>query len=280
MEKGTLYVVATPIGNLGDMSPRAIDVLSGVDLIAAEDTRHSAPLLRHFGIVTACTALHEHNEREQCARLVARLQVGESVALISDAGTPLLSDPGYHLVAAVGAAGLPVVAVPGPSALVAALSVAGLPTDRFVFEGFLPSKAGARRARLAALVKEDRTLVFYEAPHRIEDTLEDMAEVLGAERQAALCRELTKRHETVLREPLGALRERVAGDADQRRGELVLVVAGAVQSDAEETDIDALLGILLEELPVKQAAHLAARISGAKRNAAYRRALALVGQGK
>jgi len=278
IEKGTLYVVATPIGNLSDMSPRAKEVLSGVDLIAAEDTRHSAPLLRHFGIPTACTALHEHNEREQSAQLVARLRAGEALALISDAGTPLLSDPGYHLVGAAAAAGIAVVAVPGPSALVAALSVAGLPTDRFVFEGFLPPKAGARRARLEALAGETRTLVLYEAPHRLADTLDCLREVFGPERPAALCRELTKRHETVLRAGLGTLCERVADDANQRRGEIVLVVAGAPAAETGEGEIDALLRILLEELPVKQAAHLAARLSGAKRNAVYRRALALAGQ--
>lgn len=276
IEKGTLYVVATPIGNLGDMSPRAIDVLSKVALVVAEDTRHSMPMLRHFGVHTPCAALHEHNEREVTGQLIQRLQSGEALALISDAGTPLLSDPGFHLVRTAAAQGVHVVPVPGPSALLAALSVAGLPTDRFVFEGFLPARAGARRQRLDALASEPRTLVFYESPHRIVEALQDMVAVLGGTRPAVLCRELTKRYETVIRDSLAGLAQRVAADVDQRRGELVLLVHGAVPAP-ETVDAEALrvLRILLAELPVKQAAALAAQITGQKKNSLYQAALGL-----
>ncbi|HHJ14634.1 MAG TPA: 16S rRNA (cytidine(1402)-2'-O)-methyltransferase, partial [Gammaproteobacteria bacterium] len=224
---GCLYVVATPIGNLGDMSTRAIEVLRQVVLIAAEDTRHSAGLLAHFGIDTPMQALHEHNEREQAPRLVQRMvEEGLELALISDAGTPLVSDPGYRLVRLARAAGVSVVPVPGPSALIAALSASGLPTDRFVFEGFLPPKAAARRARLEKLLTEPRTLIFYESSHRILDSLRDMAAVLGASRHAVLARELTKQFETILDDSLEALAGRVETDADQRRGELVVLVEG------------------------------------------------------
>ncbi|HHO68310.1 MAG TPA: 16S rRNA (cytidine(1402)-2'-O)-methyltransferase, partial [Gammaproteobacteria bacterium] len=195
---GTLFVVATPIGNLGDMTPRGVEVLQQADLIAAEDTRHSRRLAEHFGIATPMLALHEHNERSVAARLVERLRQGESIALISDAGTPLISDPGYQLVRAAREAGVPVVPVPGASALVAALSVAGLPTDRFVFEGFLPPRQAARRKRLEALKDEPRTLVFYESSHRIVDSLNDLKDVFGPGRQALLARELTKAFETTL----------------------------------------------------------------------------------
>jgi 16S rRNA (cytidine1402-2'-O)-methyltransferase len=279
IEKHRLYVVATPIGNLGDMSERARQVLAGVDAVAAEDTRHSGKLLKAFGISTALLALHEHNERQVVPRLVERMQAGEALALVSDAGTPLISDPGYHLVKAAHVAGLPVVPVPGPSALMAALSAAGLPTDRFVFEGFLPAKSAARQQRLQALGHESRTLVFFESPHRLLSCLQDMATVLGDTRQACLARELTKLHETVLPLSLGELAERVARDADQQRGESVLVVAGeaageqgAVETEAEQRRV---LEILLAELPVKQAADLAARLTGGRRNELYRLALAL-----
>ncbi|MEJ2345094.1 MAG: 16S rRNA (cytidine(1402)-2'-O)-methyltransferase [Gammaproteobacteria bacterium] len=279
MDQGTLYVVATPIGNLDDMSPRAVRILSSVDRIAAEDTRHSRPLLQHFGIHTPMSALHEHNEREQAPRLLTALEGGESVALISDAGTPLISDPGYHLVRMARARGIAVVPVPGPSALMAALSAAGLPTDRFVFEGFLPSKAAARRGRLQALARETRTLVFFESPHRISSALEDMVAVFGPQRQAVLARELTKAFETVRGDSLQRLADWVCDDANQRRGELVLLVHGAEEAPADgHRESERVLELLLEELPVKQAASLAARITGAGRNDLYRRALELAGK--
>lgn len=214
----TLYVVATPIGNLDDLSPRARQVLAEVDAILCEDTRHSVALLRHAGISRPLLALHEHNEEARAAALVERLRLGQSLALVSDAGTPLISDPGYRLVAAVRAAGFAVSPIPGPCALIAALSVAGLATDRFVFEGFLPARPGERRARLQALAGDPRTLVWYEAPHRIVETLADMASELGGGRRAVIGRELTKRFETVLDGSLAELAERVRGDADQQIG--------------------------------------------------------------
>lgn len=271
MKPGTLYVVATPIGNLADMTPRAVEVLKQVGRIAAEDTRHSAGLLRHFAISTPLFALHEHNERAISAEVIGRLQQGEDIALISDAGTPLVSDPGFPLVRLAHEAGLRVVPVPGASALIAALSAAGLPTDRFVFEGFLPPKAGTRRNLLAALRDERRTLIFYEAPHRVLECLEDLTAVFGPERLAVLARELTKTFETIRRAPLGNLLEFVRTDSDQQRGEVVLLVAGAPAPAADGLDDEArrIAGILAAELPVKQAAALAAQISGAKKNQIY-----------
>ncbi len=274
-----LYVVATPIGNLGDMSQRARDVLAGVDRVAAEDTRHSGRLLAHFGIATPLISLHEHNEARRTESLLARLEAGEAVALISDAGTPLISDPGFVLVRAARAAGYPVLAVPGPSALVAALSIAGLPTDRFVFEGFLPAKAAARAARLRALREEPRTLVFYESPRRVDATLAALAEVFGEAREMVLARELTKQHETVLDGDIRAVRAAWEADPGAQRGEVVLVVGGAPA--AAETELDAesrrVLDLLRGELPLKQAAALAARITGAKKNALYQYGLAASG---
>ncbi len=282
MQPGTLYIVATPIGNLEDMSPRAQAVLRQVDLILAEDTRHSARLLRHFGITTPLQAYHEHNERVRAPALVETLRQGRSLALISDAGTPLVSDPGYRLVREAHQRGVPVVPVPGPSAVMAALSAAGLPTDRFAFEGFLPARAAARRARLQALVQETRTLVFLEAPHRIQATLDDLVAVFGGAREACLARELTKRHETLRLDRLEALRAWVAADPDQRRGELVLVVAGAPSAPAEAgaADVDRLLRALLARLPLKEAASVAAEATGLARNVLYRRALALRDEGR
>ena len=262
-------MVATPIGNLGDMTPRAVEVLKAVGHIAAEDTRHSGSLLRHFGISTPMIALHDHNERQRTEMLLERLTTGEDIALISDAGTPLISDPGYHLVRQTRAAGVKVVPVPGASALIAALSVSGLPTDRFCFEGFLPAKSAARRARFEHLSRETRTIAFYEAPHRIEETLEDAAAVLGSEREAVLARELTKTWETLLTMPLGELLQRVKIDPDQRRGEIVLLIAGAEISDETEAEAHRVVLLLAEELPVKQAAALAAKITGARKNALY-----------
>lgn len=269
---GVLYVVATPIGNLADMTPRAIEVLRAVTVIAAEDTRHSGVLLRHFAIATPCVAYHEHNERQQTPNLIERLRRGDAVALISDAGTPLLSDPGYHLVREAHAAGVPVIPIPGASAAIAALSVAGLATDRFVFEGFLPAKSAARRERLQLLAAETRTLLFYEAPHRLLATLTEMAEIFGAQRQAVLTRELTKLHETVRKDNLAELRRWVEQDPNQQKGECVIVVEGAeAVSGRDENDADArrMLAVLLEELPLKQAVGLAVKISGEKRNRLY-----------
>lgn len=273
--QGTLWVVATPIGNLDDLSPRAIATLKRAAVIAAEDTRHSQVLLSRFAIATPTVAYHEHNEREMSARLVARLLEGEDVALVSDAGTPTLSDPGYRLVHAARAAGIRTSPVPGPSALVAALSAAGLPSDRFAFEGFLPARGAARRARLEALRDDTRTLVFYEAKHRIEETLADLVDAFGAWRRAVLARELTKVHETMLDGTLAELAERVRADAEQRLGELVLVVAGAEGLDENarrQHEGERVFALLAKELPAGRAAKLAAAITGAKRNALYKAA--------
>jgi len=278
---GRLYVVATPIGNLGDLSARARETLAGAALIAAEDTRHTGALLKAFGISTPMISLHDHNEAQRAPELVERLRGGASIALVSDAGTPAISDPGFDLVRACAAAGIEVVAVPGPCALVAALSIAALPTDRFCFEGFLPARGAARRTRLRDLVGERRTLVFYESPHRIEETLADCAEHLGPERAAVLAREITKLHESLYRGSLAQLAEQSARDADVSRGEIVLVIAGTAPEAAGSGDdghggaLDRVLKVLLEELPLKQAAHLAARIAAVRDNEAYKRALEL-----
>lgn len=272
---GTLYVVATPIGNLKDITYRAVEILSEVDTIAAEDTRHSAFLLQHYQIKTPCIALHEHNERQISARIIDQIKSGARVALISDAGTPLISDPGYHLVNMAQAQGLNVVPVPGASALIAALSVSGLPSDRFVFEGFLPSKSGTRQNRLDALKAESRTLIFYEAPHRISESLRDMAAILGATRLAVLAREITKTYETIQQQPLGELADWVASDGNQQRGEIVILVQGAAEKAESDTDLDRLLSVLLEDMPTKQASAIAAKITGQKRKPLYERALQL-----
>lgn len=267
-----LYIVATPIGNLGDLSPRARDVLASVDLVAAEDTRHSGRLLAHFGIATPQVSLHEHNERERAAELLVRLGRGESIALISDAGTPLISDPGMPLVRAARAAGVPVFAIPGACALVAALSVSGIATDRFVFEGFLPPKAAARKARLKELAYEPRTLVFYESPHRITATLADMAAALGADREACIARELTKLHESVHTGSLSDLQARAEAET---RGEWVIVVSGEKALHAPQAiELDHALAVLTPELPLKQAVALAAKLTGVPRNEVYALALA------
>lgn len=267
---GTLFVVATPIGNLEDLSPRARRTLAEVAAVCAEDTRHTRRLLAHFGIEAELVALHEHNEQALAAKLVQRLEAGDSLALVSDAGTPLVSDPGFRLVAAARAAGIRVSPVPGPSALIAALSVAGLPSDRFVFEGFLPAKPGARRERLQKLAGEPRTLLFYESAHRIDGTLEDMAAVLGPARRAVLARELTKLFETVLDGHLEALCRRVLADADQRKGEFVLVVEGAGDDGgAALAEGRRVYALLADHLPPSSAARLAADITGAPRKALY-----------
>ena len=270
MPAATLHVVATPIGNLGDLSPRAQQVLREVAAVCAEDTRRSGQLLAHFGIGTPLLALHEHNEQQLAERLVARLLGGEALALVSDAGTPLVSDPGYRLVRAARAAGVKVSPVAGPSALVAALSVAGLPSDRFTFEGFLPAKASARRERLAALAGEPRTLVFYESSHRIEESLADLRAAFGDDRPAVLARELTKLFETVLDGTLADLHARVAADADQRKGEFVLVVQGVGEdADAKLAEGRRVHAVLARQLPPSTAAKLAAEITGAPRKALY-----------
>ncbi|MGA9334040.1 MAG: 16S rRNA (cytidine(1402)-2'-O)-methyltransferase [Rudaea sp.] len=268
---GKLWIVATPIGNLEDFSARARSVLQCVDLIAAEDTRHSAALLRHFGIATPTFALHEHNERDAGDTLVQRMRGGAQIAFICDAGTPLISDPGFRLVRAAREAGIAVGPVPGPSAAIAALSVAGLPPDRFVFEGFLPARETARRARLEILCTETRTLIFYESSHRIAQTLADMARIFGGERSAVVARELTKLFETVLNGSLAELAQRVAVDADQRRGEFVVLVAGADShaDDARLIEGRRVFALLRKELPPSRAAKLAAEITGAPRKALY-----------
>lgn len=280
---GTLYVVATPIGNLGDLSPRAREVLSNVALVAAEDTRHTGNMLRTLGIGTPLVSVHEHNESARVAELLDKLRSGISLALVSDAGTPLISDPGYSLVKAAVAANVRVVPVPGPSALTAALSVGGLATDRFVFEGFLAAKKSARRQRLGSVKEEERTLVFYEAPHRLEETLQDMAELLGTERRGVVCRELTKAFETVYHGSLRELCVQVQADSNMARGEIVILVEGApaeVGIAAARMDAASVLNTLLEELSPSQAAKLAARLTGAKRNELYELALRRSGSTK
>ncbi len=270
MSQAGLYVVATPIGNLEDISYRAVRILSEVDLVAAEDTRHSAVLLSHYGIKTSMQALHEHNEEQMTGRILARISEGESIAIISDAGTPLISDPGYRLVRAAREAGLPVYSLPGPSAVTAALSVAGLPTDRFVFEGFLPSKAPARKKKLELLSRERGTLVFFESSHRIEAAIADMSEIFGEQRIAAVCRELTKKFETVIRAPLVEIAKILAEDRNQTRGEFVIVLAGyEISEDESMADALAMASVLLEYLPASQAARVAAKLNDVSRRKVY-----------
>jgi len=275
-ETGCLYIVATPIGNLGDISLRAIETLKSVDLIAAEDTRHSKYMLDNQQITTSTISLHEHNEQQRSQLLLEKLQHGQSIALISDAGTPLISDPGYRLVTLVRSAGIKVIPIPGSSALIAAISASGLPSDRFAFEGFLPPKAGARQQRLTLLADETRTLIFYESPKRIVGTLNDMQQIFGAERQACLARELTKIHETIETRPLHELAQWVAADNNQQKGEIVLLVAGASEAvSADEQAMQRLLTLLLPEMPVKKAAAITAEWLSVSKNAAYQLALKL-----
>lgn len=275
---GTLYVVATPIGNLEDLSPRAARVLGEVAVVAAEDTRHTSRLLRHLGLSVPMLSLHEHNEAARVEQLDQRLLRGESVALVSDAGTPLISDPGFVLVRELRARQRRIVPLPGPCALVTALSAAGLPTDRFLFQGFLPAKAGARRQRLEALELREETLVFYESPHRIRDTLQEIAASLG-ERRVVLARELTKTFETFLDGTAGFLLELMAADPDQARGEFVIMVEGAAvrgSVDAASLEANALLEALLDEgVGVKQAAAVAARLMGGAKKTWYAQAQTL-----
>ena len=275
---GILYVVATPIGNLADMVPRAIETLQTVAVIAAEDTRHSARLLAHFDIKTPAIAYHDHSDEHRTQQLVLRLLAGDSIALISDAGTPLVSDPGYRLVRKAREQGITVVPIPGACAMIAALSAAGLPSDRFAFEGFLPAKQAARCAVLHSIANDSRTLIFYEAPHRILETLQDMVSVFGAEREVVMARELTKTFETIKGDKVAALAQWVAADTNQQRGEIVLLVQGVSKSELAEMtpEQERVMRVLLEELPVKQAAALGAKITGLKKNFLYQWALALL----
>ncbi len=272
MEHGTLFVVATPIGNRDDLTPRARQVLGEVDVIAAEDTRHTGRLLSHFGINTPLTALHEHNEMAQLEPLLARLKEGADVALVSDAGTPLISDPGYRLVAAAHAASIPVSPLPGASAVIAALSASGLPTDRFTFEGFLPARAEARRKRLAGLRAETRTMVFLESVHKVRASLPDLVAAFGAERPAFLGRELTKLHEQCVYTSLAGLADGIENGQITAKGEFVLIVAGNPKADpvaGVAVTVESVLRELLPHLPGKEAADIAARVTGERRNEVY-----------
>jgi 16S rRNA (cytidine1402-2'-O)-methyltransferase len=271
---GCFYIVATPIGNLADMVPRAVQVLQSVDLIAAEDTRHSKRLMQHFNISTPLVAYHDHSGANTVQSLLNKMLEGRSVALISDAGTPLVSDPGYRIVDAAISAGIKVVPIPGASAVIAALSAAGLPSDRFIFEGFLPAKQHARLNHLTSLCSEPRTLIFYEAPHRLLSCLRDMAQAFGEARQVVLARELTKTFETIKRAGVGELCNWVEQDSNQQRGECVLLVQGAERSDRDDDEARRVFDILIDELPLKQAAVLAARITGTKKNPLYQYGLA------
>lgn len=280
-EAGVLYVVATPIGNLKDFTQRAVDILAKVDLIAAEDTRHSRRLLAEYGINTPCVAVHEHNERQQCEALVGRLRAGQSIALISDAGTPLISDPGFTLVRQARNEQITVVPIPGANAAIAALSVAGLPCDRFSFEGFLPAKSAARIRCLEALMAEPRTLIFYESPHRIVDCLTDMLQVFGAERQVVLARELTKLYETVQGDRMDNLLDWVKQDSQQQKGEMVILIAAAIpQQDALDANTEKWLRLLLHEIPMSRAAALVAEMTGLAKKQVYDAALRLTAEGK
>jgi 16S rRNA (cytidine1402-2'-O)-methyltransferase len=273
---GRLEVIATPIGNLADLSERARKSLSEADLIAAEDTRHTLVLLRAIGVSRPLVSLHTHNEAQRVPQIIAQLQTGSVVALVSDAGTPLLSDPGFELVQQATSAGIEVRSIPGPSAITAALAVAGLPTTRFCFEGFLPARSRERRAALLALASEPRTLVFFEAPHRIAASLADLAAAFGAGRRAVVARELTKLHESLYRGTLATLAAQAAADPNFQRGEITLVVAGAPRASAQADPqlLKRTLAVLLNELPPGKAAALAAQLTGAKRSEAYAMAIA------
>jgi 16S rRNA (cytidine1402-2'-O)-methyltransferase len=277
MKNGVLYVVATPIGNLDDISARALKLLARVDLIAAEDTRHSRTLLSHFGIDTRMLSLHEHNEYQALEKVINFLQQGESVALISDAGTPLISDPGFMLVRECHRQGITVSPIPGPSAAIAALSASGLASDSFLFLGFPSRNKTARRTELEGLVNESRTMMFYESSHRVQGCLRDMADVFGEDRAVVVARELTKLHETILHDTLGSLCETLEQDPMQSKGEFVLIVSGRSeeQSDALSPDTVKTLKLLMQELSLKQAAALTAKLTGEKKNRLYQYGLEL-----
>ncbi|MCW8955921.1 MAG: 16S rRNA (cytidine(1402)-2'-O)-methyltransferase [Gammaproteobacteria bacterium] len=280
MKQASLYIVATPIGNRMDISQRAIEVLSEVDVIAAEDTRHSGQLLQYYNISRPMLAYHDHNESYQTEHILQRLKEGNSVALISDAGTPLMSDPGYRLVKAAQQAGIPVSPVPGPCAAIAALSASGLATDQFYFVGFPPAKSTARKTFFQGLMHHTATLVFYESSHRIVGSIRDMLEVFGDLRMAVVARELTKKFETIRQSNLSDLLQWVESDSNQQKGEFVLLLEGSLPTEATEElnlELDNMLKILMGELPVKQASQLTARITGLKKNHVYKRALALKG---
>lgn len=276
IEKSTLYVVATPLGNLGDFSPRAIETLKKVDLIAAEDTRHSRPLLQYFGITTPLMSLHAHNEYQHAEEIISRLKNGESIGLISDAGTPLISDPGAKLLAMVHANFLNVKAIPGASAIISALSIAGFPADQFVFEGFLPSKPSARRAHLKTLINETRTQVFYEAPHRILETIEDFISIFGETRRGALVKEISKIHETCVHAPLIDLKTWLEKDPTHQKGEFVIVLEGSIKEETTQAipeQVEHILKVLCTALPLKEAARLTAEITHFPKNKLYAHAL-------
>ena len=272
---GTLYIVATPIGNLEDLSPRAQRILARVDLILAEDTRHSAGLLRAYDIRARTMAFHENNEERMTPRVVERLRNGSNIALIADAGTPLISDPGFKLVRQAHDQAIPVSPAPGPSALTTALSCAGIPPGKFLFEGFAPARAEARRKQLTALAGATHTLVFYEAPHRIKAFLADAASIFGADREACVARELTKKFETIRQGTLGGLLDWMEQDPDQSRGEFVVIIAGAEQAPADKAELTRLLQVLLKSLSLKQAVRIATDLSGAGRNEVYELAVGL-----
>ena len=277
MNSGVLYIVATPIGNRDDISQRALAVLSEVDFIAAEDTRHSRHLLQYFNIRTHMLAYHDHNEEQATPQLIEKLQSGQSIALISDAGTPLLSDPGYRLVKAAHEAGIQVSPIPGACAAIAALSASGLPTDRFMFAGFPPAKSTARRGFFEQYAQQPATLIFYESSHRIQASLGDMQVVFGEQRQTVVAREITKTFETIKSASLGELAAWMAKDENQRKGEFVVLVQGFTgqQQDEMGVKLESVLQILMADLPVKQAAQLAAKITGLKKNQVYKLALEL-----
>ncbi|WP_413285835.1 16S rRNA (cytidine(1402)-2'-O)-methyltransferase [Vibrio sp. MA40-2] len=268
----TLYIVPTPIGNLGDITQRAIEVLSCVDVIAAEDTRHTGKLLAHFNISTKTIALHDHNEQQKAQMLVERLLKGQTIALVSDAGTPLISDPGYHLVNQCRQAGVKVVPLPGACAFVTALSASGLPSDRFSFEGFLPAKSKGRQDKFKEIERAERTCIFYESPHRIMDSLQDMLIVLGPDRQVVLARELTKTFETIQGMPLADLIPWIEEDSNRKRGEMVLLIHGYREQVKDEVPLEAirLIKALVAELPLKKAAAIAAQLHGLKKNDLYK----------
>jgi 16S rRNA (cytidine1402-2'-O)-methyltransferase len=275
-QPGTLYIVATPIGNLGDMVPRAIETLKAVSVIACEDRRHSKKLLDHFSIDKPCIAYHDHSDKKATDKLIGRLAEGDDIGLISDAGTPLISDPGYRLVAEARQQGFQVIPVPGASAVIAALSVAGLPTDKFTFIGFLSAKSSQRKTALSALKGNTETMVCYEAPHRIVETIADMVEVFGPDRPAFMAREISKTFETYLPGTLAELLEQVSSDSNQQRGEIVLVISGAVETgDRVSVDAEKVLGLLIKELPLTKAASITAKITGGDKKQLYQLGLLL-----